>query len=145
MFAFVRGSDGYEVLTPIVKEHVFKAGKLKGESSLIEGHVYRLKGVTPAASEPKIDPHSNAVISGVRGVNRSRSKVFCSIQVPFPDGIFPLDFILNPVFEGAGADPDSTTIPHLEARPNRISEVLVFTYRFGHLNALTLNGLYLGT
>jgi hypothetical protein len=127
LWAYVFHATGIRALTPSIDEHVLKAGTYGTELRLKEGKTYVLEGVNPAAQAPAIDATSNVVLTGLTRVDLT--KLFCSIDLPFPDQMIPFRFLNNPVFNGSTANLLQAT---------KVPDVQVLTYRFDDVKKLTL-------
>ena len=97
LFAFVLWDQCLEVLVPNVgNEHIYKAGTLLPNdsscrmlSNLKGATAYQLIGVTGDASKP-FDASCNAVLTGLRIIDRSPSRLYCSFLLPHPQEIWSL-------------------------------------------------------
>jgi hypothetical protein len=73
-----------EVLIPQMDDHVFKGGTWRMERRLRQGVSYQLRGVKTGNKPPEGLFGVNATVHSFPIVDRSPSRVFCSIYLPFP-------------------------------------------------------------
>ncbi len=103
-------------------DRAYLAGDWMQEIALDRGAEYRLSGVVtgPRPGFEAIDPHQNAVFSGLK-VNANLS--YCRMAFPFPDFVTPLRLVR----ESHGKHFFMGTPPPV-VQPKMVPEIVAFTY-----------------
>jgi hypothetical protein len=87
-----------ELLTPIVHDHVYRAGNWDKSAvfDLGKKRTYRLRGTDPIAVAPPVDPGNVVLTHANKDFDVDSDPSYFVIQLPFPSAIHSLRYICDP-------------------------------------------------